>query len=229
MVKFSLKGMDKFARAAFQVDLEEMTLFRWEWVGLYDKLAGALGELEIKRRTAIEVRYGLLEGDERLKDYKPMKSGLYPFRVVAEVLAKMTGKDGYSRDRASQLVVDGFVKMRRVDNRTRIFSQLSFGKEPISFCDFFSANSGIFHFGKGVYSPFTGSENCSRLFDLPISVLDLSVRAANCLEADNIKTIGELVQITEPKLLGHRNFGRRFFNEVKDKLEKLGLSLGMTF
>ncbi|MFN3467034.1 MAG: DNA-directed RNA polymerase subunit alpha [Candidatus Brocadiales bacterium] len=60
-----------------------------------------------------------------------------------------------------------------------------------------------------------------------VSELDLSVRASNCLEAANIKTVDELVSMTEEELLEVRNFGKTTLNEVKKKLAQWGLSLGM--
>lgn len=61
--------------------------------------------------------------------------------------------------------------------------------------------------------------------DARIEELDFSVRTYNCLKKANILTIGELVQITEQDLMNIRNFGRKSLNEVKDKIEQLGLSL----
>lgn len=61
----------------------------------------------------------------------------------------------------------------------------------------------------------------------PVTELDLSVRASNCLEAANIKTIGELISLTEDEVLSIRNFGRTTLKEVKKKLAQLGLSFGM--
>ena len=61
----------------------------------------------------------------------------------------------------------------------------------------------------------------------PVASLDLSVRASNCLEAAKIETIGDLVRMTESQLLQLRSFGRTSLEEVKRKLEELGLSLGM--
>lgn len=62
-----------------------------------------------------------------------------------------------------------------------------------------------------------------------IEVLDLSVRAMNCLNGADIKLIGELCTKTESKMLKCRNFGRKSLGEIKEKMEKLGLSLGMSF
>ncbi|HTL51485.1 MAG TPA: DNA-directed RNA polymerase subunit alpha [Planctomycetota bacterium] len=58
----------------------------------------------------------------------------------------------------------------------------------------------------------------------PVTKLDLSVRAQNCLNSENIKSIGELVQRAETDMLKIRNFGRGSLREVKKKLEELGLS-----
>ncbi len=60
-----------------------------------------------------------------------------------------------------------------------------------------------------------------------VEVLDLSVRAMNCLNNANIKLIGELCTKTESRMLKYRNFGRKSLDEIKEKIEKLGLGLGM--
>lgn len=58
--------------------------------------------------------------------------------------------------------------------------------------------------------------------------LELSVRSANCLKNDNIVYIGDLVTRPESAMLKTPNFGRKSLNEIKDILNKMGLSLGMT-
>jgi DNA-directed RNA polymerase subunit alpha len=63
------------------------------------------------------------------------------------------------------------------------------------------------------------------VYDQPISVLDLSVRARNCLDAENIRTIGQLCRLSEQDLLEVRNFGQTSLREVKKKLGELGLAL----
>ena len=65
--------------------------------------------------------------------------------------------------------------------------------------------------------------------DRSVSDLELSVRAENCLEAQNIKTIRQLVTKTENELLGLRNFGKTSLEDIKEKLAGMGLSLGMQF
>lgn len=64
---------------------------------------------------------------------------------------------------------------------------------------------------------------------MPISQLDLSVRASNCLESAKVQTVGDLVRMTEADLLKVRSFGRTSLREVKRKLADMSLSLGMNF
>lgn len=62
---------------------------------------------------------------------------------------------------------------------------------------------------------------------LKISEIELSVRSTNCLAQANIETIAELVIMPEQEMLKFRNFGKKSLNEIKSKLEEMGLSLGM--
>lgn len=63
--------------------------------------------------------------------------------------------------------------------------------------------------------------------NMSLSELNLSVRAMNCLESENINTVRDLVQKSEDQLLEVRNFGETTLNEVREKLSDLGLRLGM--
>ena len=65
--------------------------------------------------------------------------------------------------------------------------------------------------------------------NMSVNEIELSVRAANCLNNANITTVGQLAMKTESEMLKYRNFGKKSLNEIKDKLTALGLSLGMTF
>jgi DNA-directed RNA polymerase subunit alpha len=61
----------------------------------------------------------------------------------------------------------------------------------------------------------------------PVDELELSVRAANCLQNADIRYIGELVQRTEQEMLKTRNFGRKSLNEFKEILREMNLGFGM--
>ncbi len=62
---------------------------------------------------------------------------------------------------------------------------------------------------------------------LGIDEIELSVRSANCLTGANIETLAELVCIPERRMLEFRNFGKKSLNEIKAKLQEMGLHLGM--
>lgn len=78
-------------------------------------------------------------------------------------------------------------------------------------------------------SLITSAEDESLLRKLLLNVndLELSVRAQNCLNNANIRTIGEMVQKTESEMLKFRNFGQKSLNELKEKLVEMGMHLGM--
>jgi len=68
-----------------------------------------------------------------------------------------------------------------------------------------------------------------KLLNMSVNEIELSVRAANCLNNANITTVGQLAMKSEAEMLKYRNFGKKSLNEIKDKLTGLGLALGMTF
>ena len=70
-------------------------------------------------------------------------------------------------------------------------------------------------------------EELIRKLQMPVSELDLSVRASNCLESAKLATVADVVSHTENDLLKVRSFGKTSLREVKRKLADLGLSLGM--
>ena len=70
-------------------------------------------------------------------------------------------------------------------------------------------------------------EELLRKLKMPISDLELSVRANNCLESTELQTVADLVANSETDLLKLRSFGKTSLREVKRKLTELGLSLGM--
>jgi DNA-directed RNA polymerase subunit alpha len=70
-------------------------------------------------------------------------------------------------------------------------------------------------------------EDLIRKLNMQIADLDMSVRASNCLESAQIRSVADLVQKDESDLLGVRSFGKTSLREVKRRLEEMGLSLGM--
>jgi DNA-directed RNA polymerase subunit alpha len=83
----------------------------------------------------------------------------------------------------------------------------------------------------GVLAP-EGDEGAKKremtdLLNRSIDMLELSVRAKNCLDSENITILRDLVSMTEAELLKVRNFGKTSLKEVKSKLQALGLTLGL--
>jgi DNA-directed RNA polymerase subunit alpha len=67
-----------------------------------------------------------------------------------------------------------------------------------------------------------------KLLNMSVNEIELSVRAANCLNNANITSVGQLALKSEAEMLKYRNFGKKSLNEIKDKLSELGLGLGMS-
>lgn len=104
----------------------------------------------------------------------------------------------------------------------------------------FASQIGILHFEvfkEFKYQPITFDKgelefNADRYalmskLALKINEIELSVRSTNCLSGANIDTIAELVIMPESEMLKFRNFGKKSLNEIKAKLEEMGLYLGM--
>lgn len=73
----------------------------------------------------------------------------------------------------------------------------------------------------------TGGKELRDKLKLPVSVLEPSVRAENCLAAANIQTLGDLVKMSEADVLKIKNFGKTSLKEIKKKLGDMGLTFGM--
>ncbi|MFQ5879405.1 MAG: DNA-directed RNA polymerase subunit alpha [Dehalococcoidia bacterium] len=69
----------------------------------------------------------------------------------------------------------------------------------------------------------TGMAIAPELYDLPVENLNLSVRAYNCLKRSGIMTVGHILERSEEELLSLRNFGRKSYEEMRDRLIELGI------
>jgi DNA-directed RNA polymerase subunit alpha len=82
-------------------------------------------------------------------------------------------------------------------------------------------------FDQGQIEMSTDKDAVMQKLALRINEIELSVRSTNCLSGANIETIAELVIMPESEMLKFRNFGKKSLSEIKQKLEEMGLSLGM--
>ena len=81
--------------------------------------------------------------------------------------------------------------------------------------------------GNDIVEPEAEEEEIDPILLRPIDDLELTVRSANCLKAENIFYIGDLIQRTEVELLKTPNLGKKSLTEIKDVLASHSLSLGM--
>src|SRR5690606_33461530 len=88
----------------------------------------------------------------------------------------------------------------------------------------FAALEGV---GDSYEAPVRGAPQIDPVLLRPVDDLELTVRSANCLKAENIYYIGDLIQRTENELLKTPNLGRKSLNEIKEVLAARGLTLGM--
>ncbi len=72
----------------------------------------------------------------------------------------------------------------------------------------------------------TRAEKHSAMLDTPVTDFDLSVRARNCLRKMNIRTLGDLLRVTEAELRSYKNFGESSLDEIKAMLAQRGMRLG---
>jgi len=93
---------------------------------------------------------------------------------------------------------------------------------------FVSYDKDLVEFEQSVKQIDQEREDLRKKLNISVNEIELSVRAANCLNNANITTVGELCQKTESEMLKYRNFGKKSLNEIKAKLSELALSLGMT-
>jgi DNA-directed RNA polymerase subunit alpha len=94
-----------------------------------------------------------------------------------------------------------------------------------SFCDY--DKSLVIEFEETSEKVSAEQTKLRKVLAMSVNEIELSVRAANCLNNANITTVGQLAMKTEAEMLKYRNFGKKSLNEIKEKLSGLGLSLGM--
>jgi DNA-directed RNA polymerase subunit alpha len=96
-----------------------------------------------------------------------------------------------------------------------------------AFCDY--DKDLVIEFEAGAAKVSEEQAKLKKILNMSVNEIELSVRAANCLNNANITTVGQLAMKTEQEMLKYRNFGKKSLNEIKEKLSGLGLALGMKF
>ncbi|MGH2663185.1 MAG: DNA-directed RNA polymerase subunit alpha [Actinomycetota bacterium] len=179
---------------------------------------GRSGSLEMELVVERGVGYRSAEQNKKPRDpigVIPVDSIFSPVRRVSYAVEATRVEQMTDRDRLIlDVQTDGSVSPRE--------AVASAGTTMVELANLFAELSESPGLSLG---PAEGEEDLSGELALPIEDLNLSVRSYNCLKREGVNTVGELVQKTEQELTDIRNFGQKSIDEVKAKLEDLGLSL----
>ncbi len=181
-------------------------------------------EAELTVRTG----RGFATGDEN--KYPDMPIGVIPIdsifspvtRVKYAVEATRVGQRTDYDKLVLEIWTDGRITPQ--DALTQASSILRKHLEP-----FYNYDENAIAFDETPQQQSQENQKLKKLLNMSVNEIELSVRAANCLNNANITTVGQLAMKTEQEMLKYRNFGKKSLNEIKDKLQQLGLSLGAKF
>lgn len=192
-------------------------------------LRGYLQELSYDRE-------GALANYQALLDENPDHTEA-AFR--AAVLYDQSGADDIAVELYERCTVKSPAPMNALINLAMLYEERGeFGKAEGCLLDVLEEHPNHHrakHFLQSVESSYTmvfdeqhqrDREQRDAVLDVPISDFELSVRARNCLRQMNIKTLGDLLRISESELLSYKNFGETSLNEIKAMLSQKGLTLG---
>jgi DNA-directed RNA polymerase subunit alpha len=189
-------------------DLHIATLNRRGRVEMYLTVERGRGYVSADRNKRAEQPIGVIPIDSI---YSPVRRVTY--RVEATRVEQMTNYD--------RLILD-------VETDGSISPGEALSSAGSTLQDLFGLFGGFEESGPGGLSigadPGSSQPTSPNLL-LPIEDMDLSVRSYNCLKREAVATVGELVQKSEQDLLDIRNFGQKSIEEVKEKLQEMGLSL----
>jgi DNA-directed RNA polymerase subunit alpha len=179
---------------------------------------GKSANLEMEMTVERGVGYRTAEQNKNPRDpigVIPIDSIFSPVRKVTYAVEATRVEQMTDRDRLIlDVQTDGSVSPRE--------AIASAGTTLVELANLFSEMSEAPGLSLG---PAEGDSEVSDDHRLPIEDLNLSVRSYNCLKRESVNTVGDLVQRSEQELTDIRNFGQKSIDEVKSKLEELGLSL----
>ncbi|GDX10667.1 DNA-directed RNA polymerase subunit alpha [Verrucomicrobiota bacterium] len=115
----------------------------------------------------------------------------------------------------------------RIDPKQALIEASSILRKHIE--PFYNYDEALVAFDETAPAQNQENQKMKKLLNMSVNEIELSVRAANCLNNANITTVGQLAQKSEQEMLKYRNFGKKSLNEIKEKLTGLSLSLGMKF
>ncbi len=179
---------------------------------------GRAGSLEMELMVERGVGYRSAEQNKKPRDpigVIPVDSIFSPVRRVSYSVEATRVEQMTDRDR---LILDVETD-ESVSPREAVASAGTTLAELVNLFSELSETPGI------SLGPAEGEDAAVGEMGLPIEELQLSVRSYNCLKREGVNTVGDLVQKSEQELVDIRNFGQKSIDEVKAKLEDMGLGL----
>jgi len=184
-------------------------------------IASLMEDGEVKMKLFLEKGVGYKPARENLREEAgliPVDAMFSPVKRVTYHAEKSTRRGFYDYDKLTlEVETDGTLAPESAVSKAAYILEDYFG----FFTQFVSATE------KKVEEETEEEIEVNENLLKTVGELELSARAANCLKAQNIEYILELVQKTESELLDTRNFGKQSLKEIKDALSQLGLSLSM--
>ena len=176
----------------------------------------------------VRVGRGFATGEENKRPDQPI--GLIPidsiFSPVTKVKYSVEATRVGQRTDYDKLVIDIFTDGRLDPNQALLQASAIMRHHLDVFVNY---DENVIEFDTTPEGVSQENAKLKKLLNMSVNEIELSVRAANCLNNANITTVGQLAQKTEGEMLKYRNFGKKSLNEIKDKLQQLGLGLGMKF
>ncbi len=176
----------------------------------------------------VKVGRGYASGDDNKNDGQSI--GVIPidslFSPVSKVKYQVTNTRVGQITDYDKLILDVWTDGRLTPDQALLQASAILRKHLDIFVDF---DKEPVEFEEVVEQVSTQDSALKKLLNMSVNEIELSVRAANCLNNANITSVGQLAMKSEAEMLKYRNFGKKSLNEIKDKLQQLGLGLGMKF
>ncbi len=176
----------------------------------------------------VRVGRGFATGDENKRADQPI--GLIPidsiFSPVTRVKYAVENTRVGQRTDYDKLILEVWTDGRLTPDDALLQSSAIMRHHLDVFVNF---NEDVIEFDETPAGVSEENMKLKKLLNMSVNEIELSVRAANCLNNANITSVGQLAQKSEAEMLKYRNFGKKSLNEIKDKLLQLGLGLGMKF
>ncbi len=177
---------------------------------------------------SVRVGRGFATGDEN--KYEGMELGIIPidsiFSPVTRVKYAVTDTRVGQRTDYDKLILEIWTDGRISPNNALLQASGILRKHLDVFVNY---DENLIEFDQAPEASSKENSALKKLLNMSVNEIELSVRAANCLNNANITSVGQLALKTESEMLKYRNFGKKSLNEIKEKLQEYGLSLGMKF